>query len=215
MTTTRRGRLSREQVARAALDIVDREGLDGLSMRGVAEAVGVGTMTLYGYFRSKDELLDAVIDAAVEDVDPSVSGEHWREQLRELVRAARRMLVRHPGLVQIRFRQPVLRPEALRFSEVGLGVLRAAGFDNAEATRAFRLLFTYTFGFAGLSPDETTEEARRQAAAAISVLPPERYPHLSAAAAEASEAMAGEEQFEYGLERILDGLEARLAELRS
>src|SRR5439155_23421583 len=71
---------------------------------------------------------------------------------------------------------------------------------------------TYTFGFAGLSPSQTVDEARRQAAAALIALPPEEYPHLTAAAAEASQAMAGEEQFEYGLERILDGLEARLGE---
>ena len=95
-----------------------------------------------------------------------------------------------------------------------MGILLDAGFDKREAAQSYRLLFTYVVGFASLSPEQTADEARRQAAAAIAMLPPEAYPNLSQAAAEASAAMAGEEQFQYGLERILDGLEARLAALR-
>src|SRR5437879_11279 len=109
-----RARLTRDEVARAALEIVDREGLDGLSMRRIADALGVGTMTLYGYFRSKQELLDAVIDAAVDTVPEVDRSGTWRDQLGELIRNARRTLLRHPALVQIRFRAPVLRPESLR-----------------------------------------------------------------------------------------------------
>ena len=206
-----RARLTREEVARAALEIVDRDGLEGLSMRRIADELGVGTMTLYGYFRSKQELLDAVIDAAVEAAPRVPRTGTWRDQLSALIRIARRTLLRHPALVQIRLRQPVLRPESLRFSEAALRILRSAGFERREATQSFRLLFTYVFGFAGLGPEETSAEQRRQAAAAIAALPPDQYPALTAAADEASEAMAGEEQFEYGLERILDGLEARLA----
>jgi AcrR family transcriptional regulator len=209
-TRRRRGGLSRRQIARAALEIVDSEGLDGLTMQRVAEAVGAGTMTLYGYVRSKDELLDAVVDAAVEDAEPPTGEGSWRERLGELARVAHHMLTRHPALVQVRMAQPVLRPESLRFGEAAMGILDDAGFESREAAQAFRLLFTYVFGFAGLSPEQTAERARREAAAAIAMLPPEQYPNLSRAAAEASAAMAGEEQFEYGLERILDGLEAQL-----
>jgi AcrR family transcriptional regulator len=209
-TRRRRGGLSRGQIAHAALEIVDHEGLDALTMQRVAEAVGAGTMTLYGYYRSKDELLDAVVDAAVEEGVPATGGASWRDQLHELAHVAHDMLNRHPALVQIRLRQPVLRPESLRFGEAALKILFGAGFDAREATQAFRLLFTYVFGFAGLSPEQTAEQAKRQAAVAIAALPPERFPHLTEAAAEAATAMAGEEQFEYGLERILDGLEASL-----
>jgi AcrR family transcriptional regulator len=202
--------LTRERVAAAALELVDREGLDGLSMRRLADSLGVGTMTLYGYFGSKRELLDAVVDAAVSDRAPEPAGDDWRSRLRALLLGARRNLVRHPALVEIRVRQPVLQPEALRFSEAGLRVLREAGFDRREATLAFRLVFSYSFGFAAFSPAEAVEEDRAAAAAAIRALPPEEYPELSAASAEAAEAMGGEEAVEYGLERILDGLESRL-----
>jgi AcrR family transcriptional regulator len=207
---TRTG-LTRDQVAAAALELADTEGLAALSMRALADRLGVGTMTLYGYFRNKDELLDAVVDSAIGDADSPVLQGEWRQQLREHVLSARHSLLRHPSLVELRVRRPVLRPEALRFSETSLHILREAGFDVREGTAAFRLLFTYTFGFAALSPAESTEEDRRAALAALAVLPPDEYPALTEAREEASRAMGGDEVFEYGLDRILDGLEARLA----
>ncbi len=199
--------MSREQIAEAALELVDREGLDALTMQRLAEQLGIGTMTVYGYFRSKDELLDAIVDAAVGDAQLPARTGPWREQLSELVHFAHQRLVAHPALVALRLRGPVLRPEALRFGEAVLDILYDAGFESAEAALSFRLLFTYLLGYAALSPSDTTEEQRRQAAAAIAQLPEDMYPNLKRAADEASRAMAGEEAFAFGLERILDGLE--------
>jgi AcrR family transcriptional regulator len=205
-----RARFSREQVAAAALELLDRDGLEALSMRRLAEQLGVGTMTLYGYFRSKDELLDAVIDAAVADREPHVFEGPWQEQIRQLMQASRRGLGRHPGLVKVRADRPVLRPEALRFAEAGLTILRGAGFGRTDAARSFRLLFTYVFGYVSFSPDETAEEARRDSRAASSVLPIDEYPMLRDTSEELAEAMAGQETFEFGLDRIIGGLEAHL-----
>jgi AcrR family transcriptional regulator len=213
-TASARTSLTREGVAATALELVDREGLDGLSMRRLAEALGVGTMTLYGYFRSKRELLDAVMDAAVSDGAVEEPEGDWRERLRDLLRRARQNLVKHPALVEIRVRQPVLRPEALRVAEAAIRILREAGFDRREATLAFRLLFSYSFGFAAFSPAEAVEEDRAAAAAALRSLPPDEYPELTSTWSEAADAMGGEEAFDYGLERVLDGLETRLNELR-
>jgi AcrR family transcriptional regulator len=210
---TRTG-LTREQVAKAALQLADADGLEALSMRALADRLGVGTMTLYGYFRNKDELLDAVVDSAVGEGElPSPDGDDWREQLRTVVLYARSNLLRHPSLVELRVRRPVLRPEALRFSERCLAILRGAGLDVREGTAAFRLLFTYTFGFAALSPAGSTDDDRRAALAALAALPQGEYPALTEAREEASRAMGGDEVFEYGLDRILDGLEARLGQL--
>lgn len=205
-----RSRLSREQLGRAGLEIVDREGLEGLSMRRLADALGVGKMTLYGYVRSKDELVDAIIDVAVGEAEPPDTRGSWRDQLGALMRTRHRNLNAHPGLVAIRFTRPVVRPDALRFGEAGMRILASAGFDAQESARAFRLLFTYVVGYAGLSPQATTEDARRQAAVAIAGLPADEYPHLTGAADPFSAAMGGEGQFEHGLELILDGLESRL-----
>ena len=210
MSRQARARLSHEQVANAALQIADADGLDALSMRALADRLGVGTMTLYGYYRSKDELLDAVVDAAMgESGTPALEGD-WRERLRGLVLHARENLLRHPSVVELRVRRPVLRPEALRFSEVALRILREAGLDVRESSAAFRLLFTYTLGFAALSPAGSTEEDRRAAFDALAALPKDQYPALAEAREEASQAMGGQEVFEYGLDRILDGLAARL-----
>jgi AcrR family transcriptional regulator len=207
----RRPRLSRERIAKAALELADQEGLAALSMQRVADALGVGTMTLYGYFRSKEELLDAVVDAAAAEPHKRLTRRgSWRQQLKATVNVAYGALTRHPALVQIRFMRPVLRPDALRFGERLIGILREAGFDGTEAAQAFRLLFTYTFGFAGLSPERSAEEARREAAVAAASLPPEKFPNMTEVAAEWTRAMAGPEQFNYGLDRILDGLEAHL-----
>lgn len=203
-------RLSREALARAALEMLDRDGLDGLSMRRLAEGLGVGTMTLYGHVRSKDELLDLAMDAAAGGGRPAPRDGPWRDQLRELMHGAHDNLNAHPGLLAVRMTRPIVRPDSLRFGEHGMRILQSAGFDPGEAAQAFRLLFTYVFGYAGFSPRATADEARRQAATAIAGLPPDDYPSLTGAAGEFSRAMAGQEQFEYGLERILDGLEARL-----
>lgn len=208
----RRTGLSREQIAKAALDLVDAEGLDALTMQRLAEKLGAGTMTLYGYFRSKDELLEAVVDAAVGPARTFTLGGSWREQLSELVRIHYRGLLRHPALVQIRLRHPILRPRGLRFAESVLAILHDAGFDTVQAVGAFRLIFTYMFGFAALSPEKTVDEQRREAASAFALLPPDEYPQLTRVGKEASEAMAGEEQFEYGLQRLLDGIEAARAQ---
>lgn len=209
----RRPRFTRERIARAALELVDQHGLEALSMQRLAERLGIGTMTLYGYFRSKDELLEAVVDIAVKPSRgtpaPSTEGD-WQQQMRAVVSAAHRTLSRHPALVQLRFQQPILRPEALRFGERIVAILRAAGFDPPEAASAFRLIFTYTFGFAGLSPERETERAREQAARAAAALPADEFPNLTATAQHWADAMAGGEQFSYGLDRILDGLAARL-----
>ena len=210
-TTARAAKLTREQVAAAALDLLDRAGFDALSMRRLAEALGVGTMTLYGYFANKRELLDAVMDAALADPPPLEPDGDWRPQLSTLALRARESLLAHPGLIQIRVRQPVLRPEALRFAERGLDILQRAGFEAQEAAYAFRLVFTYSFGFAAFSPADAVDEDRDATRSAISGLPADEYPRLTAAVDEAAAAMGGEEAFRYGLERILDGLEARLA----
>lgn len=209
-TAPPRARLTRDQVARAALELCDVHGLGALSMRRLAEHLGVGTMTLYGYFRSKDELLDALVDAAVADREPVELSGTWQDQLRQLMQATRRGLTLHPSLVKVRAERPVLRPEALRFAESGVSILRGAGFGRQDAARSFRLLFTYVFGYVSFSPEETAEDARRRSREAVAGLPADQYPAVHDTAEELAEAMAGQATFDFGLDRIIDGLAAHL-----
>src|SRR4051812_33187836 len=113
MSPATKPRLSRDEVAGRALEFLDEHGLDGLSMRRLAGELGVGTMTLYGWFRSKDELLDAVVDAAVAEHGPPEMDGPWQDRLRELMRFTREALGRHPAVVRLRAERPILRPEAL------------------------------------------------------------------------------------------------------
>lgn len=96
-------KLSRGEVARAALALADRDGLEALSMRRLAGELGVGTMTLYGYFRDKEELLDAIVEVASEEVRLERVEGNWQAQLRVIAREIRRLLSRHPVGVRIRF----------------------------------------------------------------------------------------------------------------
>jgi AcrR family transcriptional regulator len=191
--------------------MLDRDGLAALSMRRLAEALGVGTMTLYGYFRTKGELLDAVADSAVSEEPLPPRRGSWRTQLQALMRQVRRNVERHPNVAVLRLNRPLLSAGVLRVTERGYEILRDAGFDSVGSARAYRLLFTYTFGSAIFSGSGSSEELKREVRAALVRLPPEEYPALTAATEAAAEAMTGDAQFEFGLERVLDGLELLLA----
>lgn len=179
-------------------------------MRRLADELDVGTMTLYGYVHDKADLFEAMVDAgAAELVIPEASGS-WRHQLGQLMRELRRVLLAHPNLTRLRFARPIVSPGAFRFTEAALGILEDAGFDRAEAARALRSLFVLAFGYATFNAEEAAEETRREVRAALSRLPEKDYPALNAARDELVDTLSGEVQFDYGLERLLDGLEVRL-----
>ena len=203
--------LTTEDIAATALDLVDREGLDALSMRRLADELGVGTMTLYGYFRSKSDLLDALMDESTVGVRPPALEGPWRDRVATLAKAMRRSLERHPALVQIRMQQALTRPRQFILTELVTTALLEAGLERAEAARAFRVLFTYVFGYVAFSPSATADTARRVVRLSLAALPPDEYPLISSMADEAAAAAAGDEQFESGLELILDGIAARAA----
>jgi len=201
--------LTREQVARAALELLDREGLDGLSMRRLAGELGVGTMTLYGYFRGKRELLDAVLDVAAEDFEAPPERDTFRAQVVAYALAARAWLLRHPSIVRLRGEDAIVRPSAFAVSEGLMRLLVDAGLPPEDCARAFRVLFTYVFGSALVSPGEPDDATRRAVHAALLTLPREEFPAMRSVAHHAGDALGGERQFVYGLELILDGIEAR------
>lgn len=213
-TGARAAPLSPERIARAALDLADREGLDRLSMRRLARELGVTPMALYVHFRDKDELIDAVVDLAAREMNlPSEHGP-WKRQLRLLMVEIRRGVERHPAAARVRRSRPLMSPGVLRGPELGLRILARAGFTPGEAASAWRALFTYTLGFASFSPEAMTPDARRYARSALAALPEDEFPTLTAAAPEAIAAMGGDEEFEFGLGALLDGLSRRCLERR-
>jgi AcrR family transcriptional regulator len=201
--------LSSERIARVALELSDREGIDGLSMRRLAQELGVTPMALYFHFHSKDELIDAVVDLGAREMSlPSERGP-WKRQLGLLMDEIRRGVERHPGALRMRLGRPLMSPGVMRGPELGLRILLRAGFSRNDALGAWRALFSYTLGFASFSSESSTAAARRHARVAIAGLPEDEFPALIAASAEVVAAMGGEAQFEFGLRCLIDGLEAR------
>ena len=201
--------LSVEQVARTALAVLDAEGLGALNMRRLAADLGIGTMTLYGYFRSKEELLAGVVDVAFAEWEPPAPGRDWRETAQALALSTWDLLRRHPVLVQLRGETPIFREQAFRITEPAVAALRAGGLPPAEAARAFRTLFVYVFGSAMFSPREASAEERRALRMAYAGLDPGEFPTLTSMPEEAADALGGDEQFRFGLEVVLDGIAAR------
>jgi TetR/AcrR family tetracycline transcriptional repressor len=185
----RKSQLSRERILAAARVVVEGEGLEALSMRRLAQELDVWPMSVYRYFRDKDELVDAVAASSAEAFElPSRRGS-WRTQMRHLLGDARARLAADPAGLASRLPRTFFEPGSLRLSEAGMAILLSAGFSEREAASAWRALWSYTFGFATFT------------VAPVAWLPDAEYPALA-------EVFADDQQFEQGLERLLDSLAA-------
>jgi TetR/AcrR family transcriptional regulator, tetracycline repressor protein len=203
-------RLSKDRILAAALEIADAEGLDALSMRRLAQALDVWPMTIYGHFEDKDALLDAMAAQSAGRVRRPRKGDSWRAQLKTLLREAQAGLAASAEIGN-RLPRAFLTAEPLALSDAGVAILRNAGFSTADAARAWRALWSYTFGFATFRLAATGEEAGRRMRAAIAALPEPDYPALAGAADDLAAAFSDDAEFDFGVERLLDGLAARLS----
>jgi len=200
--------LSRERIVDAALAVVDGEGLDALSTRRLATALSVSGPSLYNHFATKDELLDAVVDRVMGEVDLSMfdTAESWRAALRDWARSYRAALAAHPNVVPVLAQGPGRRPNALRLADAVFGCLVDAGWPRGQATRIGALMRYFITGsalgsFAAGFPDDAQLYAAD-------------YPHLGEAHRLAEHRKQIDEgAFETGLEALLDGLDLRYARL--
>ena len=144
-----RNRLSRELIVSTARAIAAADGLAAVSMRRLGYELDVWPMSLYRHFRDKDELLDAVVDSAAEEVAAPARGP-WRSRLRRLLEDTRAMLGEDPEGLRTRFPRALETDGMQRLSEAGVAILVDAGLSGEDADRAWRALFGYTFGVAGL-----------------------------------------------------------------
>ena len=211
--STQQPQLSREAILEGALAVLEREGVDALSMRRLAAELDVGTMTLYGYFAGKRELLDALVDLVAARAPMPVLRGSWRQRITTVMTHLHDALSAYPALAQLRLSQPIATPGAFRLTEAGVGALREAGFGATAAAQHFRTLFVYTFGVAVFGGGDDPEERRRMAGALAS-LSPEEYPTLTGQLSEMLGTLDAERQFRHGLELILDGIEAGLPAAR-
>jgi AcrR family transcriptional regulator len=143
-------------IVETALSILDAEGLDGLSMRRIAEELDTGAASLYWHVGSKDGLLDLLFDHVIgEQQVPSPDPERWQEQLKEVARTQRATILRHRDIVAVSLGRIPMGPHALRYSEKVLAILRAGGVPDWLAVAGQHLLIAVVNGF---TLDETSTE---------------------------------------------------------
>ena len=218
--------LSREQIVAAAIRLIDAEGLEAFSMRRLGQELGAGATSIYWHVRDKDQLLDLVLDEILAEVKLDASpGRSWRERSALMAREFRAVLRRHPNLAAVFGSRITVGPNTLQGIEFLLAVLRDAGFDGTELTLAFSSILNFAMGTAimearGLNGPETDgksqEEIQRLFVDMLASLPEAEYPNLRRFIPDSSyEEISEDAQFEYGLERMLDGIEADLARLKA
>jgi len=199
-------------VLRTALRLADRSGIDSLSMRRLGQEVGVEAMSLYNHVASKDDLLDGLIDLVFAEilVPPAAAG--WRTAMRERAVSAREVLKRHPWALGVMESRSRPGPANLRHHDAVLAALRTAGFSVEMAAHAYSLLDAYIYGFTlnELSlPLDTHEAVAGVAEQILEENPAGAYPYLAEMAADIVMKPGYDygDEFEYGLDVILDGLQ--------
>jgi TetR/AcrR family transcriptional regulator, tetracycline repressor protein len=214
-TRTRpRGSLSRELIIKEALALLDEHGPGALSIRRLADRLGVAPTALYTHVRSKADLIDGLIDQVYAGLtlNPDPSGD-WTQQLAILSQQIRDHLLAHPAVVPYALQQPGLGPHSLRLGEAIYDILRPAGFSDQAVVGTVYALLTYILGFvaleiprAGTDP-QTSDEFVRRMWAFFAALPPGEFPHTVELAAQLAR-ISTDDQFEFGIRTFLAGLNA-------
>lgn len=209
--------LTRDRIAAAALAIVDAEGLDAMTMRRVAEALGTGAASLYAHVSGKEELIELVIDRVIGETElpEPAPDEFWGDQIKAGVRAIRAAFSAHRDLARASFARIPFGENAMRGADWMIGIMRRAQLPDTVIAYAVDLLALYATAIAyedsqyaneQLSPeqfDAYAQDLRRY----FEALPPDRFPHVAALAGPLTGG-TGEERFEFGLEVLIRGLAA-------
>jgi AcrR family transcriptional regulator len=213
--------LSRHAIVEAALRVVDEEGLEATSMRRVAEELGTSPLALYWHVRTKDELLQLVLDRVIAEVElPAPDPEHWQEQLKGVARELRRVLTSHRDIARVTLGTIPVGANALRVVEWMHALLRGAGLPDRIVALVGDLSGLYVGVFAfeerlGLVSPTGEDLPAEQVIAMLSdfwqSLPPERFPHTLALLPHLFEG-GPDERLGFGIDVIVRGLESLAAE---
>ena len=210
--------LSRERIVAAAVALADAGGFQSLSMRNIAEDLGAGTMALYRHVANKEDLLDDMVDVVFAEMYPPAVKGDWKQELRERGISARGALRRHPWAVGLMETRMHPGPASATHHNATMGCLREAGFPFRDAVHAYNLLDAYTYGFAlqeQTIPFETPEESADMATVTVGERGGE-YPYLAEVVVELGKRGYNyTEEFEFGLDFILDGLKRYRRTIRS
>ena len=218
--------LSRERILQAAVALADQGGVESLSMRKIAQELGVVPMALYNHLANKDELLDGLVDVVIGEIDPPLEGVDWKAAMRERILSARRALLRHPWASKVIESRAEPTPKIIGYIDSMMGLFLAGGFSVDLMHHAVHVMGSRILGFSQELFDDTMSMPDDEAMAMWSQLA-DHYPNIAALVGEISgggishdeESMVGggcddQFEFEFALDLLLDGLE-RLRTTRS
>ncbi|MGK5671734.1 TetR/AcrR family transcriptional regulator [Micromonospora sp. URMC 106] len=218
--TLRRAPLSRDRILRAAVALADEAGIESLSMRNLAQDLGVVPMALYKHVANKDELLDGMIDMVVGEIDPPVPGVDWKHAVRSRILSARQALRRHPWAPLAIESRNMATPAILAYLDSMIGAFRAGGFSADLTHHVMHAMGSRILGFSQELFDASRSAGRSGTTNPDppAALPPEvaaRFPHLaeiSLAASHDDASVVGQGcddqfEFEFALDLLLDGIE--------
>ncbi len=207
--------LTRQRILKTALALVDRSGVDALSMRNVAAKLGVEAMSLYNHVASKDALVEGLVELVLEEIEVPPPGTPWREAMRARALSARAVFLRHPAAVLLVESCATMTPSRLRYADGVVGLMLAAGFTVPQAYRAFLTLDSYLYGFAlqELTWPRPKNSRPEDDAATVPTVPLGAFPHFSKVMGHVMGEVgrlgflaAYDAEFEFGLDLILDSL---------
>ena len=213
-TARAREPLTKERILRAAVVLADEGGVESLSMRRLAQDLGVVPMALYKHVASKDEMLDGIVDVVVGEIDPPLEDADWKTAMRERILSARRALLRHPWASRVIETRTDPTPMVIGYMDSMIGILRGGGFSIDLTHHAMHAMGSRALGFSQELFDDSPEDPPQIQAIAMQQMA-EQFPNIS----EMVEAISHDEgsvvglgcddqfEFEFALDLMLDGLE--------
>jgi AcrR family transcriptional regulator len=214
-TTPERTPLSRGRVLDGALAVADAGGIAALTIRSIAEKLGVKPMSVYHHVANKEEILDCIVDMVFAEIELPVRGGDWRTEMHRRAISARRALNRHPWAIQLLQSRTSPGPATLRHHDAVIGSLRGGGFSVEMTAHAFALIDSYVLGFAlseAALPVNGPETVTEVAESMMQQYAAETYPHLTEFSTEhvLKPGYDFGEEFEFGLGLVLDALASKV-----
>lgn len=206
----RRKPVTRERVIETALQVMDREGLDAVTMRRVGRELGVEAMSLYNHVEDKEDILDGICEHVMAEFEFPEPGRDWEETVRRGARAWRRLLRAHPEVVRLfaQKRSPAQSPDSMRPMEFALRLFKEAGLSDRDTAQAFHAFGGYIQGFVMMELGSIaggTDEGHLKMHQELAAKLPAEFATLQAVSPYFAECMP-DEQFEFGLDLLIAGL---------
>lgn len=206
--------LGRERLLRAAVGLADRDGIDALTMRTLAQELGVVPMALYKHVASKEEMLAGMLDVVVGEIELPEPGAEWKPAVRERILSARRALLRHPWAYGVLESTSVPTPAVISYMDGMIGLFRAGGFSMDLTHHAMHALGSRLLGYTQEMMNDTAE-MDPEAEAAMYAAMAETHPNIAELIRTVSHDDAtvvgpgcdDQFEFEFALDLLLDGLQ--------